>query len=185
MIHPMTFRPLSTQHLLRANTVCTAVAVLVMMCVSSGCATLIGKSKGPLDNIDTTSLRKDGYTLGSHGVMQPLPTEEGKPSIVLEVIDGKRHFEKVPLTPGQPMFVADLIRDAKLYSKIGRIQVKILRPNGTSAPVRLDVDFDDAGKQVMEGMNYSLRPGDHVVVIRDERSMFNRFLGGSVFALSK
>ena len=185
MIHPMTFRPLSTQHLLRANTVCTAVAVLVMMCVSSGCATLIGKSKGPLDNIDTTSLRKEGYTLGSHGVMQPLPTEEGKPSIVLEVIDGKRHFEKVPLTPGQPMFVADLIRDAKLYSKIGRIQVKILRPNGTSAPVRLDVDFDDAGKQVMEGMNYSLRPGDHVVVIRDERSMLNRLLNGSVFALSK
>lgn len=185
MIHPMTFRPDFKQRFLRANTACAALVVMVLMGASSGCATLIGKGKSPLDNIDTTSLKKEGYTLGSHGVMQPLPTEEGKPSIVLEVIDGKRHFEKVPLNPGQPMFVADLIRDAKLYSKIGRIQVKILRPNGTGAPVRLDVDFDDSGKQVMEGMNYSLRPGDHVVVVRDERSMWNRLLGGSVFALTK
>jgi len=170
---------------LRGDTAFAAVAVMVLMSVSSGCATIIGKSKTPLDNIDTTSLRKQGYTLGSHGVMQPLPTEDGKPSIVLEVIDGKRHFEKVPITPGQPMFVADLVRDAKLCSKIGRIQVKILRPNGSNAPVRLDVDFDDSGKQVMEGMNYSLRPGDHVVVLRDERSIANRFLAGSVFALPK
>jgi len=185
MIHPMTIRPDFKQRFLRASTACAALVVMVLMGMSSGCATFIGKGKSPLDNIDTTSLKKEGYTLGSHGVMQPLPTEEGKPSIVLEVIDGKRHFEKVPLSPGQPMFVADLIRDAKLTSRIGRIQVKILRPNGAGAPVRLDVDFDDSGKQVMEGMNYSLRPGDHVLVVRDERSMLNRLLGGSVFALTK
>ena len=72
---------------------------------------------------------------------------------------------------GQSLFIADLIRDAKLQKKIGRIKTTILRPNGKNLPpVRLDVDFDDAGKNVMEGQNYSLRPGDHVVVRHDDQS---------------
>lgn len=154
-------------------------SILVCLCLlsvsalSSGCSTLLGKSKGPLDNLDTNGLRQAGYTFGEYGANKPLAPNGDNPSIVLEVNNGKRHFEKIPLVPGQSIFIADLIRDAKLQKKIGRIKTTILRPNGKNLPpVRLDVDFDDAGKSVMEGQNYSLRAGDHVVVRQDDRSMF-------------
>ena len=147
--------------------------LLVVFLTSSGCSTLLGKTKGPLDNLDTKGLKQAGYTFGEYGAQKPLTTENGSPAIVLEVNNGKRHFEKIPLVPGQSLFIADLIRDAKLQKKVGRIKTTILRPNGKNQPpVRLEVDFDDSGKSVMEGQNYSLRPGDHVVVRQDDRSMF-------------
>ena len=149
------------------------VSIIGVSVLSSGCSTLLGKSKGPMDNIDTKGLKQAGYTFGDYGAQKPLATDDERPAIVLEVNNGKRHFEKIPLVPGQPLFIADLIRDAKLQKKIGRIKTTILRPNGKNLPpVRLDIDFDDSGKSVMEGQNYSLRAGDHVVVRQDDRSMF-------------
>ncbi len=154
--------------------------VLILLPLS-GCATLMGRPRGPMEEIDLTQIKKEGYTMGSHGVMQALPTGDEAPSIVLEVNNGKRSFERVPLTPNQPMFVADLLRDAKLISRVGRIRVAVLRPNGDKPPVRLDIDFDPSGKRVKDGMNYSLRPGDHVVVNSDSRGMFAQFAGSNIF----
>ena len=149
------------------------LSIIGVSVLSSGCSTLLGKSKGPMDNIDTKGLKQAGYTFGDYGAQKPLASDDENPAIVLEVNNGKRHFEKVPLVPGQSLFIADLIRDAKLQKRIGRIKATILRPNGKNLPpVRLDVDFDDSGKSVMEGQNYSLRAGDHVVVRQDDRSMF-------------
>jgi hypothetical protein len=145
--------------------------------MSSGCSTLLGKTKGPLDKLDMTGLKQAGYTFGEYGTHKPLTTEDGRPAIVLEVINGKRHFEKIPLVPGQSLFVADLIRDAKLEKKIGRLQATVLRPDGRNKPpIRMEVDFDATGKRVMEGQNYSLRPGDHVVVSHDERNALSAMM---------
>ena len=155
----------------RRATFLACLCLLFASALCSGCSTLLGKSKGPLDNLDTKDLKQAGYTFGEYGANKPLTTGDGSPAIVLEVNNGKRHFEKIPILPGQSLFIADLIRDAKLQKKIGRIKTTILRPNGKNLPpVRLDVDFDDAGKNVMEGQNYSLRPGDHVVVRQDDQS---------------
>ncbi len=155
----------------RRTTFLACLCLLVASTFCSGCSTLLGKSKGALDNLDTKDLKQAGYTFGEYGTNKPLTTGDGSPAIVLEVNNGKRHFEKIPLVPGQSLFIADLIRDANLQKKIGRIKTTILRPNGKNLPpVRLDVDFDDAGKNVMEGQNYSLRPGDHVVVRQDDQS---------------
>lgn len=154
---------------------------MLLLFTSSGCAALIGKRYSESDKIDLTPVKKEGYTVGPYGVMQPLPTVDESPSVVLEVNHGKRSFERIPLVPNQPMFIADLVRDAEFHRKIGKVRVTILRPNGTNPPVRMDVDFDPSGKRVEEGMNYSLRPGDHVVVIADDRSFLNRIASGTVF----
>jgi hypothetical protein len=147
----------------------------------SGCAGLMGKNYSDAERIDMTPVKKEGYTVGPYGVMQPLPTAEEEPSIILEVNHGKRSMERVPLVSGQPMYVADLMRDADIHRKIGRVKVTVLRPNGSNPPVRMDIDFDSSGKRVQEGVNYSLRSGDHVVVTADNRTFMNRLLGGSVF----
>lgn len=145
--------------------------------VCTGCSTLMGRSKGPLDNLDVRSMKAAGYTFGKYGAEKPILTENGEPCVVLEVTNGKRHFEKIPLPEGQSMFVSDIIRDAQLFKKIGKMKVSVLRPNGANKPpVRLDVDFDDKGKNVMEGQNYSLRPGDHIVVRPNETSFVGDML---------
>ncbi|MEQ1825788.1 MAG: hypothetical protein ABL921_07565 [Pirellula sp.] len=159
--------------------ICSACFILGS---ANGCSTLLGKTKGPLDNLDTTGLKQAGYTFGEYGAHKPITTEDGTPAIVLEVISGKRHFEKIPLIQGQSLFIADLIRDAKLEKKIGRLNATILRPNGANRPpIRMDVDFDDSGKRVMEGQNYSLRAGDHVVVSHDERNMLSNMIPSMPF----
>lgn len=154
---------------------------IVVVASSSGCASFIGKRYSESEKIDLTPVKKEGYTVGPYGVMQPLPTADESPSVILEVNNGKRSFERIPLVPNQPMFVADLVRDADFYRKIGKVRVSILRPNGNNPPVRLDVDFDSTGKRVEEGMNYSLRPGDHVVVTADDTTFLNRIASGTVF----
>lgn len=158
-----------------------ALGFVFLMFASTGCTALIGRSYSDSEKIDMTPVKKEGYTVGPHGVMQVLPTSDETPSIILEVNHGKRSFERVPLVPGQPMFVADLMRDADLYRKVGRVKVTILRPNGNNPPVRMDVDFDAKGKRVEEGMNYSLRAGDHVVVTANDKNFMDRLLKGTVF----
>jgi hypothetical protein len=164
----------------RGNLACV-LGCLLLVAANTGCTSLIGKRYSDAEKIDMTPVKKEGYTVGPYGVMQPLPTSEESPAVILEVNRGKRTFERIPLTPNQPMFVADLVRDADFYRKIGRVRVTILRPNGNNPPVRMDVDFDDSGKRVEEGMNYSLRAGDHVVVTADDSTFLSRFASGSVF----
>lgn len=160
--------------------------LLIGLSFSGGCAALLGKTKGPMDNLDTAGLKQAGYTFGEYGANKPVTTEDGKPAIVLEVNNGKRHFEKIPLVPGQSMFIADLIRDAKLDKKIGRLHATVLRPNGANKPaIRMDVDFDDTGKRVMEGQNYSLRPGDHIVISHDSRTAMSEWFNDMLPGVAK
>jgi hypothetical protein len=152
---------------------CTALLVLA----NTGCTTLFGRKGGPGDDLDLSQIKREGYTVGPNGVMQAAPSDET--SVVLEVVDSKRHFEKIPLIQGQSMFIADVVKDADLRKKLGPIHVRILRPNGNGAPVRMDVDFDDSGKRVKDGTNYSLRPGDHIVVTKDDRGFASQMLSKS------
>ncbi len=156
----------------RASLVALGVGLLLVC--STGCTTLFGRKSGPGDDLDLSQIKRDGYTVGPNGVMQAMPSDDS--SVVLEVVDGKRHFEKIPLIQGQPMFIADVVKDADLRKKLGPLHVRILRPNGQGAPVRMDVDFDDSGKRVKDGTNYSLRPGDHIVVMKDDRGFASQML---------
>jgi hypothetical protein len=180
-IHPTV---LHTREIMSARTFASSALMLCCMLLvasTSGCAALIGRKYSESEKIDLTPVKKEGYSIGPYGVMQPMSTADESPSVILEVNHGKRSFEQIPMVPNQPMFIADLVRDADFYRKIGKVQVTILRPNGTNPPVRMDVDFDPSGKRVEEGMNYSLRPGDHVVVTADDRTFLNRIASGTVF----
>lgn len=155
----------------------TVCLMLLMLSTSTGCSTLFGRKGGPGDDLDLTQLKREGYMVGANGVLNGGMVDES--SVLLEVNDGKKHLEKIPMTEGQPMFIADVIRDAQLHKKIGRIQVRVMRPNGNSAPVRMEIDFDDTGRRVREGTNYSLRAGDRIVVTKDDSTAVSRMLSKS------
>jgi hypothetical protein len=86
-------------------------SMLLALVSSTGCNLLFGRRGGPGGDLDLTQLQREGYSLGTNGVMLGGTVDDT--SVLLEVNDGKKHLEKIPMTEGQPMFVADLIRDAK------------------------------------------------------------------------
>jgi hypothetical protein len=146
-----------------------AFLCLMLLGAFSGCASMTGStSSEPVDGIDTKAMRAAGYNFDDMGAQKPLPTDAEKPSVVLEVRDGKRHLERIPMTPDKPLFIQDVIQDAKLEEKLGQIKVAVLRPIGDSAPpIRMEVDMERSGKGVVKWQNYALQPGDQIVVSKD------------------
>ena len=60
---------------------------------------------------------------------------------------------------------------------LGNFRFRSCAPNGEGAPpVRMDLTITDEGKATNLGQNYALRPGDHIIVIQDERSYLERFM---------
>jgi hypothetical protein len=145
----------------------------------SGCTSILNdKAKGPLDNLDFTQLKREGYPVGVAAASVPMANDpDAAPSVILQVNKGKTHMERIPLPSDRPMFVADLLKDAQLVEKVGRIQVDVYRPTGPNQPpVRMRVDLDSKGRNVMEGQNYSLRPGDRIVVSPNRKTSLDRFM---------
>lgn len=149
----------------------------VAITLNSGCSAMMGeRNKGPLSNIDMNSLKAAGYAAGSTPAAVE-PSQDGRPTVILEVRDGKKHMERIPLPPDKPTYISDIVKDAKLVEKLGRIDLAIMRPSGTSAPpVRMQIDFDTRGKNVMEDQNYSLRSGDHIIVAPDDTTAIDRLV---------
>jgi len=151
--------------------------ILLAMCAIgmlawTGCSSMVGdRSREPVDGIDTQAMRAAGYSFDERGAQRPLPAGDGLPAVVLEVRGGKRHLERIPLTADKPTFIQDIVDDAKLVDRLGRIQVTILRPTGTSTPpIKMVADFDPETKRIVVGQNYAVQPDDQIVVSKDSRS---------------
>lgn len=131
------------------------------------------KSNEPIEGLDTRAMRAAGYNFDERGTQKAYDatTKDGRPSVVLEVRDGKKHVERIPLSLDKPTFVQDIVEDAKLYDRLGAINVTILRPTGgMNPPIRMEADFDYNTKGIVKWQNYALQPGDQIVVSRDNRS---------------
>ncbi|MFM8173491.1 MAG: hypothetical protein ACKN81_08105 [Pirellulaceae bacterium] len=161
-----------------------AVRIVAGLCLGvtllgTGCTSILNeKAKGPLDNLDFTQLKREGYPVGVAAASVAMANDpEAAPSVILQVNKGKTHMERIPLPSDRPLFVADLLKDAQLVEKVGRIQVDVYRPTGPNQPpVRMRVDLDSKGRNVMEGQNYSLRPGDRIVVSPNRKTSLDRFM---------
>jgi len=148
---------------------CLGFAALLAL---TGCSSILGdRSREPVEGLDTRGLRAAGYNFDERGVQRALPPDDGKPAVVLEVRNGKRHFERIPLSADKPTFVQDVVDDAKLVEKLGKIQITILRSTGAnSPPIRMVSDFDAETKRIVVGQNYAIQPNDKIVVNKDSSS---------------
>ncbi len=144
---------------------------------STGCSMLIwNKQKS---QFDTTALKEAGYdvrALPSITAAAAVPPSS-TPSIVLEVHHNGRHMERIPLPSDRPWFVQDLVSEAEIQKRIGVTDIQIVRSVASqAAPLVLDVGVSVDGKMVNEGQNYSLCPGDHVIVRASNKGIFERML---------
>ncbi len=156
--------------MIRIRTECTYAAIA--LAAITGCSSILGdRSKEPIKGVDTKAMRAAGYSFDERGAQRTLPTGDGSPAVVLEIRDRKRHFERVPLPVDKPTLVQDIVDDAKLVDRLGRIHVTILRPTGkNSPPVRMVADFDNDTKRIVPSQNYAVQPGDNILIEPDTRS---------------
>lgn len=159
----------------------------LLMSTQSGCITLsalMGQKRSP--QLDTTLLEMQGYSVPPGGLPASIGlADSNQPQVVLEVRgDGKeKHLERIPLPTDRSVFIQDLVQQAQLSEHLGRLEISIMRPNGPAAPpVRLDLRTDDNGKPTSMGSNYALLPGDHIIVLNDQRSGLERFIAKQFLA---
>lgn len=160
--------------------------MLMLVCASllatqSGCillSELLGQRNK--SQLDTSLLEAQGYSIPPGGMpTQVKPDPSGKPRVVLEIRTGEnqRHVESIPLPMDRGLFIQDVVQQANLHESFGNLSISIMRSNGGGAPpVRMDCRTDEDGAVTDMGANYALLPGDHIVVLEDQRSALERFL---------
>ena len=152
--------------------------LLGLLCTQPGCLLLnTFLPRKDRSTLDTSLLKAQGYSIPPGGMPAAVALDPNDgPRVVLEIRSDERHLETIPL-PEKGMFIEDLVQQAKLHENFGSLNISIMRPNGEgAAPVRLDMTTNDNGKATNVGQNYALRPGDHIIVLNDERTYFERFV---------
>lgn len=155
------------------------LALGLSVTMHSGCislSALMGQSQA--GTLDTRMLEAQGYSIPPGGMPSPVaPPTNGASRIILEVRDGERHLESIPLAADQPVFVQDIVQQASLHERFGELAISIMRPDSHGGPpIRLEVRTDDDGRATSVGHNYALQAGDHLVVNPDNRSPLQRML---------
>lgn len=140
---------------------------LVALVSSTGCATL---SLSPLstDEPDGEIRLKESPEAR---LFRTIETAREKNAIVLQVEGAEKPVRMIPLpADGKSVFMNDLVRQAGLIKRFGTPDVTLFR-NGNQVMdgIKMKVLFDKKSKRVKPGTDYSLRPGDRIVV-RDDAS---------------
>lgn len=170
---------------------CWNVRKLVLMMLAmtlgasqTGCITfsaLMGNKRSP--SIDTRMLEAQGYSIPPGGMPSPVNLDPADgPRVVLEIRGGEKHMESIPLPLERAIFIEELVQEASLHRELGRLEIYIMRPNPGKPPIRLDSRTNDNGKATSIGQNYALLPGDHIIVIPDNRSSLEKFIDGLIRA---
>ncbi|MFK7736581.1 MAG: hypothetical protein AB8B50_11150 [Pirellulaceae bacterium] len=159
----------------------TIASMAALLAVQTGCLTLNTYLNPESPQLDTSLLQAQGYSIPPGGMPTKVAaSESGEPSVVLEVRGGEngRHIERIPLPMDRSLFVEDLIQQAQMHDKLGELNISIMRPNQIPGqpPIRLELRTDSKGKANSLGSNYALHPGDHLVVVEDQRSLLERFV---------
>lgn len=157
----------------------TAFLLAGLLVSQSGCISLSSMfgSKDP-SMLDTTLLKRQGYSIPPGGMpSQVAPSSSSGPRVIMEVRGEGKHLESIPLPADRPMFIEDLVQEAQLHERLGNLNISIMRSNGSNnPPIRLECGTDSKGKATTISSNYALLPNDHLIVIADQRSAFEKFM---------
>ncbi|TWT31882.1 hypothetical protein [Blastopirellula retiformator] len=101
------------------------------------------------------------------------------PQYIVELLDENHRGEtkKLPLTPGATVQTAiDASQARKKFSRF-HVAVSRLPAYPGAPPQKLVSGYDHVGKQVPMEYDYSLRPGDRVVILKDTANSMDDMFG--------
>lgn len=158
----------------------SVLLLAVLVTATSGCvslSSLLGKKND--SPYDLTALKAQGYSIPPGGMPRAVPesvVHDGT-GIVLEIRGGDEpKIAAFPLPHDRALTVEDMAKRLELRDSLGACNLYIMRPNGSSPPLRLDVQLNSKGLATNPSHNYALRPGDHIIAIGDGRTLFERYV---------
>ncbi|UUO08328.1 hypothetical protein M4951_08430 [Blastopirellula sp. J2-11] len=120
-----------------------------------------------------------GIPLAKQNAEQDAAAAQGGAQYIVELVDENHHGEtkKLPLTEGATVQTA--IDASRAKSKFRRFHVAISRlPAYPGAPPqKLVSGYDHIAKQVPMEYDYSLRPGDRIVILKDTNNSLDDMFG--------
>lgn len=164
---------------MRANVRLITLLAMALVFWQTGCVSLSGLTGAKREpSLDVTMLKAQGYSLPPGGMPSPLPTgvQLDGTNVVVEIRGDEPKMTAIPLPANQSATVEDLYRKLELADSLGASHVSIMRPTPNGPPVRLAVMINAKGKATNPGHNYALHPNDHIIVVSDGRTLFERYL---------
>lgn len=152
--------------------------LLICLAFSSGC-TLLEPDAGRRVALDVggdsaTPLEANPQTK----IFQRIKQAKSQNAIVLQIEGDAEPIRVLPLPPeGQSVNVSDLLEQTEVQRQVGRMQVRIYRDSPQQMDgIRMDVSLE--GNRVKPESDYALRPGDRILVRKDDTSVIDRMLDG-------
>ncbi len=158
-------------------------AVLFLGLAMTGCSSWRLPSLVPFGSGEPKSLYvgNDGAPLRpsvDSMMYQKVREAKAQNAIVLQIADADEPVRVLPLPgEGKSVFVSDLLNQTGVLQKIGRVDATLYRdaagmPGGLRMPVKMSPGAD----QVRPESDYSLRPGDRLVVQKAQNPPLNGLL---------
>ena len=158
-------------------------AALLIVCLTTGCASLDVPSIAKLDLMDPSALIPTGESSEYRmvdGAQSPMLAADGSMSmetyqrirqakeqnaVVLQVAGDEAPIRVLPLPEqGKSVFVSELLTQTGLLKKFGAVNATLFRPSADSiSGIRMDVKLTEDGK-IDPASDYALQAGDRVHV---------------------
>lgn len=138
------------------------------MTVLSGCSILKPKQEGsPYAAVGPDVLMSNSTSLESY---QKVREARATNSVVLEIQDDSEPIRMLPLPPpGKSVFVSSLLKDTGVLSKMGSIDVELMRAAANSIDgLKMEVKMSEDHNSVRPESDYALQPGDRIRVRKHE-----------------
>jgi hypothetical protein len=119
--------------------------------------------------------------LGADAAGQMAQQPEGMITLEIRPAAGQPEAHQLPLT--ESMRIQTALEQAELPKRFKRMELYVMRPAGQQRH-KLESKYMHKKGGVNPLYDYSLRPGDHLVVVEDTRNMFDDILesiGGPLF----
>ncbi len=148
-----------------------ALTLLAAVACAPGCAVL---TPGSTDVAQLPDLEPDAA-----GQMAQQPT--GMITLEIRPAGNQPEAHQLPLT--ESMHIQTALEQAKLPNRFKRMELYVMRPAGQERH-KLESKYMHKKGEVNPLYDYSLRPGDHLVVVEDTRNTFDDILesiGGPLF----
>ena len=141
----------------------TAMMLALAACGSTGCAMFQPKATTEL----TAEVKPNGVEDGKIEAPPANFTVEVRP------FKGKPIAKEQPLAG--PLTIQEALEATKANKKFKRFNLELHRPLPDGRVHSMILEFDRTVKHVDPEYDYSIQPGDRVIVVEDTRTMFDDF----------
>ena len=152
----------------------TASFLMLASISGSGCQT-ISASISPLFGVSSEASVSDG-----NSQIQPSRT------VTVEFYPNRGRPKRTEVAFQDGMVAEDVLQKTGALRRFRRetIQVARFAPSGND-PVKMEVHYDRAKKQITPGTNYAIHPGDRIMVTQDTTTMVDDLMGSLLGPLAR